>query len=344
MHGSLSAVNTTFTGNSATGGTSDASVASTDGLGRGGAIFNLNGSLSLSFSTIAGNGAPHGGRAVYDLAYHRETGLGANAVLSGDILSSATFGALDLRVDEPATVAGGGANEATATVTLVGGNIVRSSAAFGGGEIVGPITAADPQLASLAANGGPVSTMLPADTSPALDAGGASCPATDARGVARPQDAACDLGAVEVDKPTIVTDPPPTAPPPPPKPPSLPEPPNAKKVLPRPIGLAVSPRRDRRLPLRFAVSGRLRVPAGVELASACKGRMTVTLARRAKTVATKKPRLRLRAGRCTYSTRVVLRSRKRIGTRTRKLTIGARFPGNAVLRARSAKRISVRVR
>jgi predicted outer membrane repeat protein len=68
-------------------------------------------------------------------------------------------------------------------------------------------------LGTLAANGGPTqgSSTLSAPmmtqaldrTSPAVDAGGPTCPATDERGVARPQDgnqdgiAACDIGAFE---------------------------------------------------------------------------------------------------------------------------------------------------
>jgi hypothetical protein len=53
---------------------------------------------------------------------------------------------------------------------------------------------ADPMLGALGDNGGPVQTMLPAAGSPAVGAG-ADCPATDARGTARP--AACTLGAAE---------------------------------------------------------------------------------------------------------------------------------------------------
>jgi hypothetical protein len=57
------------------------------------------------------------------------------------------------------------------------------------------MTAADPQLGPLAANGGPTLTRAPAAGSPAIDHG---CPATDQRGVPRPQGPACDIGAVEV--------------------------------------------------------------------------------------------------------------------------------------------------
>jgi hypothetical protein len=63
------------------------------------------------------------------------------------------------------------------------------------------LTAADPRLGPLAANGGPTLTRAPASGSPAIDHGGTratGCPAADQRGVSRPQGPACDIGAVEV--------------------------------------------------------------------------------------------------------------------------------------------------
>lgn len=64
----------------------------------------------------------------------------------------------------------------------------------------------DPQLATLADNGGPGLTRLPTAGSPLLDAipidacqsGPAAGVVTDERGVARPQGTGCDIGAVEV--------------------------------------------------------------------------------------------------------------------------------------------------
>jgi hypothetical protein len=55
-----------------------------------------------------------------------------------------------------------------------------------------------PQLGPLANNGGPTQTMLPAATSPAIDAGTATVPPVDQRGVLRPQGPGFDIGAVEV--------------------------------------------------------------------------------------------------------------------------------------------------
>jgi hypothetical protein len=58
----------------------------------------------------------------------------------------------------------------------------------------------DPKLAPLADNGGPTPTMALLSDSPAIDAGeDTSCPATDQRGVTRPQEAACDIGAFEAE-------------------------------------------------------------------------------------------------------------------------------------------------
>ena len=54
-------------------------------------------------------------------------------------------------------------------------------------------------LLPLASNGGITRTFLPRHDSAAIDNGtGAGCPATDQRGLPRPQGAACDIGAVEV--------------------------------------------------------------------------------------------------------------------------------------------------
>jgi hypothetical protein len=58
----------------------------------------------------------------------------------------------------------------------------------------------DPLLGTLADNGGPTLTHALLPGSPAIDAGsGAHCQAFDQRGIPRPQGAACDIGAFEVE-------------------------------------------------------------------------------------------------------------------------------------------------
>ncbi|MFH8492637.1 choice-of-anchor Q domain-containing protein [Streptomyces coeruleorubidus] len=60
----------------------------------------------------------------------------------------------------------------------------------------GDLPSRAPLVGPLADNGGPTDTVALLPGSPALDAAD-GCPATDQRGVARPQGAACDIGAYE---------------------------------------------------------------------------------------------------------------------------------------------------
>jgi hypothetical protein len=64
-------------------------------------------------------------------------------------------------------------------------------------------------LGSLANNGGETDTMALLTGSPAINAGDPSkCPATDQRGLPRPQLGGCDIGAYEVQPPTPMPAPP----------------------------------------------------------------------------------------------------------------------------------------
>ena len=74
----------------------------------------------------------------------------------------------------------------------LGGNVGSASCGF---TLPTDVITADPLLGPLAGAGVPVAEPLPG--SPALDRGLAPCPATDARGVARPQGGGCDSGAAE---------------------------------------------------------------------------------------------------------------------------------------------------
>jgi hypothetical protein len=64
---------------------------------------------------------------------------------------------------------------------------------------VGSKQNAAPMLGALANNGGETDTLALQPGSPAIDAGtNVGCPATDQRGVSRPQGSACDIGAFEL--------------------------------------------------------------------------------------------------------------------------------------------------
>jgi CSLREA domain-containing protein len=85
------------------------------------------------------------------------------------------------------------------SVTNAGNNISFNDATCPGANV-------DPKLGTLANNGGPTQTLELLPGSPAIDgvpATGAGCAATDQRGVVRPNDAACDIGAYEHAPPTV---------------------------------------------------------------------------------------------------------------------------------------------
>jgi predicted outer membrane repeat protein len=84
-----------------------------------------------------------------------------------------------------------------------GNNLDSDGTCFGGLGISSDKTSVDPLLSPAAANGGLAKTDALAFGSPAIDTAKASaCPATDARGVSRPQGAGCDIGAFEASKPS----------------------------------------------------------------------------------------------------------------------------------------------
>jgi CSLREA domain-containing protein len=89
----------------------------------------------------------------------------------------------------------------------LGGNVGSASCGF---TLPTDLIVADPLLAPLAGAGVPVAEPLPG--SPAIDRGLAPCPATDARGVVRPQGGGCDSGAAERPVAVLAGPPAPSAP------------------------------------------------------------------------------------------------------------------------------------
>jgi hypothetical protein len=184
-----------------------------NGAQTGGAVY-VAGTLNMTNSTVSGNThADYFGAAVTVTGQARIT----NSTITGN----------------PRGVAGGPSVEihnsivaanTTSNCIIVGGatslghNLSSdASCPFNG---PGDLNSVEPQLTGLQENGGPTPTHGLYPNSPAIDGGdNAGCPATDQRGVARPQGAACDIGAYEYVVPTTR---PPTAPPdtPPPAPPA----------------------------------------------------------------------------------------------------------------------------
>ena len=184
----------------------------------GGGLFNVDGTMSISNSTITNNsaGAP----------LSRGGGL---QVFSGTVnISNSTI------ANNTATRTGGGIENDGGTVrtvrvaqSIVANNTPNNCSPFGfitdegynlesstdcGFTASTDLQLTNPRLAALASNGGPTQTLALLDGSPAINKipPGACAVATDQRGVSRPQGPACDMGAFEFRVPTLSL---PTSPP-----------------------------------------------------------------------------------------------------------------------------------
>ncbi len=173
-------------GGSAIGGTGGGS-----GDGIGGAIFNNGNTITLDYTTIVSN-MTQGGAGGLGARGNGTDGIGigggiynvgASINIGNSIVSNNTA---DSGVDcSGPTVASQGYN-------LVG---VGTGCPSDG---TGDRTTADARLGPLADNGGDTYTHALLLLSPAIDnAGDAACPATDQRGIDRPQGTHCDIGSYE---------------------------------------------------------------------------------------------------------------------------------------------------
>jgi CSLREA domain-containing protein len=187
----------------------------------GGGIANGSGILAVDRSTISGNStnSPQGGSAIFNVLIASISNStisgntapdGGGALLNSDTmtLSYVTVASNSFAIVNSSTV--------TATGTIIA-NSTEGQNCFGNRfqepqgfnldsgtscRLSQPtdLTNTDPMLARLADNGGPTETQALKAGSPAIDRGGTSangCPATDQRGVPRPQGPACDIGAFE---------------------------------------------------------------------------------------------------------------------------------------------------
>lgn len=164
--------------------------------GTGGGILATGELVDLTNSTIADNRADVAGGGIY--AYDADQpanpdddaddSIGLASTIVADNLAAAAPN--DLAVQPPAPGA-----SFTAAVSLIE---APGSAPLGGsGNVIG----ADPQLGPLAANGGGTKTMLPAATSPVVDAGAPNGLTVDQRGLPRTVGGGTDIGSVELQTP-----------------------------------------------------------------------------------------------------------------------------------------------
>ena len=198
MEGQLTIVDSTLTANAAVPG---ADNVTNHAKGLGGAVFNLNGSFSATASTFSANTATLDGASIFNIVYDGATARTAQTTLADTIVADGPGSPPnDITASKPPTTSGA-VNLGTSTVDVSRFDLVRTMDALGGSITGSPLTA-DPLLGPLQNNGGPTETMAPATGSPVIDAGG-GCPATDQRGRPRPDngESACDIGAFEVQDP-----------------------------------------------------------------------------------------------------------------------------------------------
>jgi len=185
-----------------------------------GGIHNV-GTLTVNNSTISGNraGTFSGGiHNVGTLTVNSSTISGNSAGTDNGGIGNASAGTLEVNNstisgNSANNNAGGIGNGSTATLnnTIVanneGGNCAGLPVTDDGGNLEWPgndcgfALSADPLLGPLTDNGGPTQTHALQPDSPAIDAA-VECPppATDQRGVSRPQGDACDIGSFELEK------------------------------------------------------------------------------------------------------------------------------------------------
>jgi hypothetical protein len=167
--GNAEIVNSTISGNTSTGW-------------YGGAMFVTDGVVNLINSTVADNVSPTFAPA--DVFVGTFTDASATLTLSNSLVSGsnnncffAPFGA------------------GVVTLTADHNNVFTDATCFAGAS---DQVVADALIGPLAENGGPTWTHALLAGSPAIDAADAAiCPATDQRGVVRPQGAGCDVGSFE---------------------------------------------------------------------------------------------------------------------------------------------------
>ena len=172
-------------------------TARTIGFGGGIALAQPEATLSLTNVTVAGNRASSSGGGIF---FNHETSaeLAFTTVIENEatISEGGVSGNAQRRI-RSSIISGNKAPdgpdcEKDGGGVSLGGNVGSASCGFAA-PLDFPTTS--PLLAPLAGANVPVAEPLPG--SPAIDHGLAPCPATDARGVPRPQGGACDSGAAE---------------------------------------------------------------------------------------------------------------------------------------------------
>lgn len=228
---------------SGTLGISDSVFSGNSAIGLfGGAIFASGGNVSISNTLFSGNSAPAGGAIANGglMTLSNVTLNGNTATTAGGAVYAAngtTLNLLNASIGGNSAAGDGGGIAAAsgAVVNLKNSLVANNTAALSGADIFGIVVSqgynligsatgatiggdptgnltgtsaapVNPLLGALANNGGPTQTLALLFGSPAIDSGTCGgAPAADQRGMARPQNGLCDIGAYERGVPASVT-------------------------------------------------------------------------------------------------------------------------------------------
>ena len=172
--GNVTITNSTLSGNRATGW-------------HGGAIFQTDGNVTISSSTVANNVGPDWAPSTFFIGQFGGAFV-PTLTLTNTIVTGNQWYACERF-----------ASGTTGTVVSGGNNVVQDDSCnpAASDQIIWDVL-----IGPLGDNGGPTPTHALLSGSPAIDtAADAVCPATDQRGVSRPQGPRCDVGAFEVEVP-----------------------------------------------------------------------------------------------------------------------------------------------
>lgn len=193
-----------FNGGTLTLNSSTVTTNSANGTSAGGAVYNT-GTMTVTNSTLDNNSSTSGGGAVYT-APASTLILNNTTITSNSSTGGVGGGGLNAAAGSSVTIsntiisnnsASGPNDDCEGTLNSLGDNIVfvpTGCAGLGGDDITGT----NPLLGPLQNNGGRTDTRALLIGSVAINGGGlAPCEALDQRGLLRPQDTACDIGAYE---------------------------------------------------------------------------------------------------------------------------------------------------
>lgn len=167
--------------------------------GRGGGIYGNENGIIVQNTTVSGNSAKRGGGIYYQTIGHEFTNVTIadnRAFYDGAGIHAPRFSVRNTIIARNLVgVLSFNCARSLEGVTSLGHNLVDDISCFfsGVGDVI-----ANPMMSDLGDNGGPTQTHALVFGSPAIDGGtNEGCPDHDQRGISRPINAFCDIGAYE---------------------------------------------------------------------------------------------------------------------------------------------------